>query len=106
AISWAVLTFEHSTVWGVALGAAVVLMSTSVIYAAVPSLIVEVAPADRVSEATGLSAVVRAAFGAVGSQAIAIMLASSTMSNPARGAGVLVGSESMVAVAPRTASAH
>ena len=141
AISWAVLTIEHSTVWGVALGAAVVLMSTSVIYAAVPSLIVEVAPADRVSEATGLSAVVRAAFGAVGSQAIAIMLASSTMSNPARGAGVfpteqaygwvfasatacsllafvvawylprrrpskVVGSESMVAVAPRTASAH
>ena len=44
-------------------------------YAAAPMLIVEVAPADRTSEVTGVSSIVRYVFNAVGSQVVAVLLA-------------------------------
>jgi hypothetical protein len=56
-------------------------------YAVVPMLIVEVAPAERTSECTGVSAVLRYVFNAVGSQGVAVMLARVTVSDPARGPG-------------------
>jgi hypothetical protein len=50
-------------------------------------LIVEVAPAERTSECTGVSAVLRYIFNAVGSQVVAVMLARSIVSDPAHGPG-------------------
>ena len=57
------------------------------VYAAAPMLIVEASPAERTSETTGVSSVLRHLFNATGSQLVALMLASSTVSDAARGAG-------------------
>jgi len=54
-------------------------------YAVVPMLIVEVAPGERTSEVTGVSAVMRYIFNAVGSQVVAVLLARATVSDAARG---------------------
>jgi MFS family permease len=56
-------------------------------YAAAPMLIVEVAPAERTSEVTGVSSVIRYVSNAVGSQGVALLLAHATVSDPARGPG-------------------
>lgn len=87
-LSFVVLTFNHSSLWLVALVSCFAVFGMSVIYAAVPTLILDVAPPDRVSEAAGLSSVTRAIMGAVGAQVIATVLASSTVSDPNHGPGI------------------
>ncbi|HEV8314409.1 MAG TPA: hypothetical protein VGQ23_15200, partial [Burkholderiaceae bacterium] len=59
----------------------------AVVFAAAPMLIVEASPAERTSETTGVSSVLRHVFNAIGSQVIALMLASSTVSDVAHGPG-------------------
>lgn len=60
----------------------------AMMYAAMPNLIIEAAPQDRTSEMTGLSNVVRTTFTAIGAQLVTFLLATSTVSDPARGSGV------------------
>lgn len=74
-IFWAGLALFHADQWqvlGWTIGAA---FGSTMLLAAVPNLIIEHAPADRVSEATGMSAVVRGLFAAVGAQLVSSTLA-------------------------------
>ncbi|MGL6245255.1 MFS transporter [Pseudomonas sp.] len=84
---WAALTLHHSTIWFV--GFAVILngIGTAIAFSAVPNLIVEAVPANRVSEVTGLSQVIRTTFMAIGAQMIAFIFATQTISDPAQGPG-------------------
>jgi MFS family permease len=85
--AFTVLTFFHGSL-GVVLAINVVYMfGTAFIYSSVANLVIEAAPAERASEASGMSAVVRAIFGALGAQAITYMLSTSTISNAAYGPG-------------------
>ncbi|AYH43526.1 MFS transporter [Azoarcus sp. DN11] len=86
-VTWGATTAWHGSLWFVAFAGVVSIVGMTIVYAAVPNLILEAAPAHRTSEATGLSSVVRAIFGALGAQVIAFVLASSTVSDPARGPG-------------------
>ena len=59
--SWAALAMYHDSLWFI-IGATIVAgLGMSMSYAAVPNLIVEVAPPERTSEATGVSTITRAA---------------------------------------------
>lgn len=55
---------------------------TSLLNAALPIVIVEAAPEDRTSEAIGAMSVIRGMCGAVGTQMIALVLASDTVKSP------------------------
>lgn len=86
AVAWIGLLIAHDSpllvgVWmfisGAGMGAA---------FASIPNLIVEVAPADRTSETTGLVQIVRKIMMAVGAQSVAVSLASSTIAVPQGGA--------------------
>jgi MFS family permease len=88
ALGWTAVTLNHSKLWIVAAAMIVTGAGIVFLFAAIPNVIVEVTPKERTSEATGLSAVVRAIFQAVGGQILAIVLASSTITDPSRGKGV------------------
>jgi MFS family permease len=60
----------------------VVVVGNAVVYACVPMVVVSVAPDDRVSEATGFTAVLRGLAGAAGMQVLALLLATSTIAAP------------------------
>ncbi len=85
---WTITTFYHSNLWFVAIVGGFAVVGGGMVYGSVANLVVESAPPERVSEATGLSSVVRSIAGALGSQIIAMVLASSTVSDPAQGPGV------------------
>ena len=87
ALGWVGLALAHVALPFVA--AVVVLqgVALAVAYAATPMLIVEVAPAERTSEVTGVSSVIRYLFNAVGSQVVAVLLARATVADPAQGPG-------------------
>ncbi len=87
------LIFYNDSLVVVAACAGVAALGMGMVYAAGPNLIVEVVPADRVSEATGLTSVVRAVMGAIGAQTIAFILASSTISDPSHGTSVFPSGE-------------
>jgi hypothetical protein len=53
----------------------------TILFACAPGLIIEAAPAERTSEATGLTSVLRALAMAIGSQLIAFTLATSSVVN-------------------------
>ncbi|WP_419709620.1 MFS transporter [Pseudomonas sp. NFX224] len=76
------LAFCHSSIGLVAALVCAAVVGMSIIFSAVPNLILEVAPRDRSSEATGLSIVTRSIMLAIGSQAIASILASHTVIDP------------------------
>ncbi|HEX8594954.1 MAG TPA: MFS transporter [Pseudomonas sp.] len=57
----------------------------AVLYGAVANQLVEAAPAARTSEASGLSQVTRATFNAIGSQVIALLLATALINDPELG---------------------
>jgi MFS family permease len=59
----------------------------SILYAAIPNLVVEVAPAERTSEINGMSHVVRTVGTAIGTQLATVLLASSVVGNAAMGPG-------------------
>ena len=90
-VGWAAVMMHHGSVWFVAIMVLLQGMGMAMVYAGVPMLIVEVAPADRTSEATGLSSVVRYIFTAIGAQWLAFMLATATVSDPSQGAGSYPG---------------
>lgn len=86
-LSWLALWFDHSGVPQV-----VGLMLTSVLGINIASgaivwLIVDAADASRTSEVTGVTQVVRYLGLAVGSQVVAVLMAHSTITNPAAGPG-------------------
>ncbi len=87
-VGWGGIALEHASLPFVVAMVVLQGIGMAMAYAAAPMLIVEVAPASRTSEVTGVSSVVRYIFNAVGSQVIALLLAHETVSNPAAGPGV------------------
>ena len=59
----------------------------TVVFGAVPNLLLEVVPSDRASESAGLAQVTRTLGIAVGRQLLAVTLATSTVSDPSHGPG-------------------
>jgi MFS family permease len=78
-VSWLGLAFAHDDIVLVVAWMSLNGLGIGALMAATPILIVEVAPADRVSEATGLAQIVRKVAMACGAQIIAVSLASSTV---------------------------
>jgi MFS family permease len=78
---WAALTIHHSTIWFVVLAVMTNGIGTAIAFSAIPNLIVEVAPAHRISEITGLTQVVRTTFMAVGAQIVAFIFGAYTITS-------------------------
>jgi MFS family permease len=87
ASGFVLLAFFHATLWGVMLLLFVATGGMNIIFTTVPMLILDAAPVDRSSEATGLVQVVRSIGLAVGAQVIAFLLGSEHVQNFAMGAG-------------------
>jgi len=86
AIGWCLVTVWHGSFWFVSLLIELALSpGVTIVFSQVPNLILEAAPADRSSEATGLSQVIRSLGMAVGSQLVAVLLSSSMVTDPATG---------------------
>jgi MFS family permease len=84
---WGGIALQHASIGFVAAMVVLQGIGMAAAYAVVPMLIVEVAPGERTSEVTGVSAVVRYIFNAVGSQVVAVLLGRVTVSDAARGPG-------------------
>jgi MFS family permease len=82
---WIALTLWHDTVWMLVAFSFFVTFGGSIFYAAIPNLVVEVAPVERTSEINGMSHVVRTLGTAIGTQLATVLLASSTVSDAAQG---------------------
>ena len=82
------VTLWHSSAYIVAACAVVAALGQTCVFGGVPNVIVEAAPEDRTSEATGMAQVLRSLSMAIGTQIITMMLATSTISDAAKGPGV------------------
>jgi MFS family permease len=80
AIGWTALALEHSQLWFVMAMAYTQCLGIAMLFAALPNLVVEDAPSDRTSEATGVLSVVRQVAASIGTQVIGFTLATSTVS--------------------------
>ncbi len=69
------LTFYHQQLWQAVLASIVSTVSTTILLVAVPNMIIETAPEERVSEATGLAVVTKGIFAAIGTQIMTALLA-------------------------------
>ncbi len=85
---WVAITLYHGAIVFLVPMIVFVGFGGAMMYAAMPNLIVEIVPADRVGEATGLQQVVRATATAIGAQIVTLILATSTVSDASHGAGV------------------
>lgn len=85
--AWSGLTVYHGSVWFITVMLLLAGLGLGMVFASAPMLVMEVAPPERTSEATALVSVTRQVFLGVGSQLIAVLLATSTMGDPAGGAG-------------------
>lgn len=83
---WIAITIEHGNLVFLMGMDYLQALGMAVLFSAIPNLIVEAAPADRVSEATGMLSVIRSVSLAVGSQLFSFALASSTIADPVGGA--------------------
>jgi MFS family permease len=86
--AWTALALWHDALWFVMGIMVVAQLGLFGAYAAIANLIVEVVPEGCTSEATGLMAVLRATFMAVGAHAISLVLAASTVPSPSGGAAL------------------
>jgi MFS family permease len=75
----------HSAVWQLVVLCFIATVGGSILYAAIPNLVVEVAPAERTSELNGMSHVLRTLGTAIGTQVVSVLLASSVVRDPAGG---------------------
>ena len=86
-VGWIAIALKHDNLWFVMGMDYVQALGMAVLYAAIPNLIVEEAPAARVSEATGMLSVIRSVSLGIGSQLVAFALTTAIVSDPAKGAG-------------------
>ncbi|MGE0383141.1 MAG: MFS transporter [Gammaproteobacteria bacterium] len=83
-LAWVLLLFFHDSAWSLALAAVLLIAPAgTIIFGVAPGLIIEAAPADRTSEATGMTTVLRGIALAVGSQIVALCLTTSSIVNAA-----------------------
>lgn len=81
-VGWGLLLFARGDIAHVALAAVFLGPGLPIAYAALPTLIIEHAPPERVSEAVGLNSVVRSIFQAVGASLVAFLVSSDLISVP------------------------
>lgn len=86
-LSWVALALWHDAVWQLVLLSFFATAAGAVIYAAVPNLLLEVTPADRTSEITGMSMVLMRVGTAVGTLVVTMLLASASVSGTGAGTG-------------------
>lgn len=96
AAGWTYLTFNHHSVMDVLVALLLTGFGLQMLYAAMSNLVIAAAPADRTSEATGLTTVIRAGSSAVGSQLIALTLASSVVTGGPDGSTSLPSEEAFM----------
>ncbi len=84
-LSWVALALWHGSIWELVLLSFLATAAGAVIYAAVPNLLLEVTPADRTSEITGMSMVLMRVGTAVGTLVVTMLLASATVSDGGTG---------------------
>jgi EmrB/QacA subfamily drug resistance transporter len=84
-VGWMAITAYHGSIWFLAPMIIFVGFGGAMMYAAMPNLIVEIVPGDRIGETTGLQQVVRATATAIGAQVVTFLLATSTVSDPSQG---------------------
>ncbi|MBV9842297.1 MAG: MFS transporter [Sphingomonadaceae bacterium] len=77
----------HDSVLSVALGMCVMAAGGVILYAAGPAVLMNAVPPERTSEATGMMVVLRNIAMAAGAQIVAVLLATETVSDPAKGRG-------------------
>jgi MFS family permease len=77
ALAWLFMTFFHWSLTELILGLVLASFALPMLSAAASNIIIAAAPMNRISEATGLSTVIRIGASALGSQLIALTLASS-----------------------------
>jgi len=85
ALGWGLLIPLHDTIPQVVVVSMVCAFGSSVLLSALPNTVLEDAPMDRSSEATGMLAVTRGMATAVGVQVITILLAGSHIVDPKTG---------------------
>jgi MFS family permease len=85
AIGWTALALEHSSLWFAMAMAYTQCLGIAMLFAALPNLVVEDAPSDRTSEATGVLSVIRQVAASIGTQVIGYTLATSTVVDRAGG---------------------
>jgi len=84
--AWTSLYHFHDTILQVVAATVLAGFANAMLLASIPNLVLEGAPAERTSEVTGLSSVVRAVCAAIGAQLMAVLLARSERLDPASGA--------------------
>lgn len=87
ALAFLVLTLTHSSLWQVVGLLMIITASMNMVFTSVPTLVLEAAPEERSSEATGLIQVIRSIAMAIGAQTVALFLASHSVVDSAKGAG-------------------
>lgn len=84
--AWTAIAISHDSIWFIFIMLAIQHIGNTFCYSTIPMLIVEAAPPNRISEATGLNTVFRATFQGIGAQVIAFVLAASVIRDPAQAA--------------------
>jgi MFS family permease len=85
-VGWIAIAIDHSNLVFLMGMDYVQALGLAVLFSAIPNLIVEDTPVDRVSEATGMLSVIRSVALAIGSQLFGFALATSTVADPSGGA--------------------
>jgi MFS family permease len=83
--SWVAMMAWHANVWQLVALSFIATVGGAILYAAIPNLLVEVAPPERTSELIGMSHVLRTLGTAIGTQLVTVLLASSIVRDPAGG---------------------
>lgn len=86
-VAWSALTVYHGAVWFITAMLILGGLGLGMVFASAPMAVMEVTPAERTSESTALVSVSRQIFLGIGSQLIAVLLATSTMGDPGGGSG-------------------
>ena len=68
---WFFAAFYHGDIYVIGFFLCVISFGTTIVYAALPNIIIAATPKDRTSEASGMLSVVRTAFMAIGAQLVA-----------------------------------
>jgi len=79
----ALIFFHDSMVFVAAVCILLIAPATVIIFGCAPGMIIEAAPAERTSEATGLTSMLRSLATAIGTQMVAYCMASAAISNSA-----------------------
>lgn len=85
-VGWGGMVLGHGQLVITGILITVAAFGFSMLYAAIPNLVIEAVPESLTSEATGISSVVRATFMAVGAQAMGLILSYSSLTTPETGA--------------------